>query len=60
MTMADFSKYGGKGKEWLRLEPTLPNPPKDQPLAELIRLTNMGREYASAQEMQTLGECESF
>lgn len=52
--MCDFTKYGGKSAEWLRLEETLPPPPENISQEELQRTANQGREDAAREEMKAL------
>ncbi|KAJ5783080.1 Alpha/beta hydrolase fold-3 [Penicillium paradoxum] len=49
--MADFSEYTGPSAEWLALEPTLGDLPKDLSVEELKALLNKGREESAAQDM---------
>ncbi|OJJ81308.1 alpha/beta hydrolase [Aspergillus glaucus CBS 516.65] len=49
--MADFSEYTGPSPEWLALEPTLPQPPKNLSVEELKALLNKSREETSTQDM---------
>ncbi|KAJ5497398.1 Alpha/beta hydrolase fold-3 [Penicillium fimorum] len=49
--MADFTEYGTPSAEWVVLEPTLPEPPKDLSVAELKASVNKGREESAAQDM---------
>lgn len=49
--MADFTEYGRPSAEWVALEPTLPELPKDLSVEELKALLNKGREASAAQDM---------
>jgi acetyl esterase/lipase len=53
--MADFSIYGHPSTEWQALAPTLPIPPADMSVEELVRVTNAGRDTTSASEMESQG-----
>lgn len=50
----DFSEYGGKSKEWLDLEGSLPPPPTGVGIEDLKRLTNEMRIKAAQEQMQEL------
>ena len=52
--MCDFTEYGGKSAEWLRLEETLPQPPQDISQEQLQRTANQGREDAAREDMKAL------
>ncbi|OQE22711.1 hypothetical protein PENFLA_c012G05186 [Penicillium flavigenum] len=49
--MADFTEYGRPSAEWVALEPTLPELPKDLSVEQLKALLNKGREASAAQDM---------
>ncbi|KAJ5813017.1 hypothetical protein N7447_010040 [Penicillium robsamsonii] len=49
--MADFTRYGTPSAEWVALEATLPEPPKDLSVGQLKALINKGREASAAQDM---------
>ncbi|KGO67724.1 Alpha/beta hydrolase fold-3 [Penicillium italicum] len=49
--MADFTEYGRPSTEWVALESTLPESPKDLSLEQMKTLLNKGREAAAAQDM---------
>ncbi|KAJ6183963.1 hypothetical protein N7519_005264 [Penicillium mononematosum] len=49
--MADFTEYGRPSAEWVALEPTLPELPKDLSVEQLKALLNKGRETSAAQDM---------
>ncbi|CAI7657585.1 unnamed protein product [Penicillium discolor] len=49
--MADFTEYGTPSAEWIALEATLPEPPKDLSVEQLKELLNKGREASAAQDM---------
>lgn len=52
--MCDFTQYGGKSEEWLRLEKELPPPPDGLSQDELQRTANQAREDASKKDMKDL------
>ncbi|OQE44155.1 hypothetical protein PENCOP_c002G07253 [Penicillium coprophilum] len=49
--MADFTEYGIPSTEWVTLEPTLPEPPKDLSVEQLKALLNKSREASAAKDM---------
>ncbi|KXG52738.1 Alpha/beta hydrolase fold-3 [Penicillium griseofulvum] len=49
--MADFTEYGTPSAEWVALEPTLPELPKNLSVEQLKALVNKGREVSAAEDM---------
>ncbi|KAJ5506764.1 Alpha/beta hydrolase fold-3 [Penicillium expansum] len=49
--MADFTEYGRPSAEWIALESTLPEAPKNLSVEQMKALVNKGREATAAQDM---------